>query len=356
MKKSLILFAAGALALSACTSEEIVDNGVRGNAIGFEHVINKQSRATDEVSGDLTTSSLDNIYVYAYYTASNLNATPVQVFDGTEVMKIGGQWKYENTRYWVPGAKYYFYAYSCADIELNNKYGTPTLDLVNDPYRSLRFTGFICDKNHQHDLIYASNEGIIGHGPGESVNEPVQFTFSHLLTKVNAVFTSDFDSDYDLIVSNVKIVNIRNVGDYTPVNPESGEEYKWDNVNRNMTNPEVMLNMSKSVANKGGDGKAYAEAVTSAAYVIPYNYSNGDVQLCFTIQLRDTQSNEVIMSRNLKGSWSPNWKLGYSYTYKIKITGTAANLEEITFGDMNVEGFTGDNNSSTDVNITFSMN
>ena len=357
MKKSLILFAAGALALSACTSEEIVDEGVRGNAIGFEHVINKQSRATDEVSGDLTNTTLDNIYVYAYYTAANLNATPVQVFYGTEVMKIDGKWQYENTRYWVPGAKYYFYAYSCADIELNNKYGTPTLDLVNDPYRTLRFTGYIADKDHQHDLIAASNEGLIGVAPGEGVNQPVQFSFKHLLTKINAVFTSDFDPNYEVIVSNVKVVNVRNQGNYTPVNPESGEEYKWDEVIRNKTNPEVLLAMTSSkTACKGDADTPYKEAVTGTAYVLPYNYSLGDVQLTFTIDVRDLESGDIIMSRNLKGTWSPNWKLGYSYTYKIKVSGTAANLEEIKFGDMNVEGFTGDNSSSTDVNITFSVN
>lgn len=353
MKKHLFPLAFCALAVVSCTSSDVLDEGIQTNAIGFESTLSKPSRAIDDpiVDGDLTNATLDNIFVYGYYTAANQSGTPVQVFDGTPIRKQGSNWVYDHTRYWVPEAKYYFYAYSCADIALNNTFGTPTLDLVNDPNRLLRFTGYVCDDHHQHDLIYAYSEGITGKKPieGGYANDPVHFDFKHVLTKVNAVFSSEFDSDYEVKITNIQIVNIRNQGDF---NPKANNEYLWDNVDRKEKNAKIVLaNSGDKVAIKGKQ-----TVTTGTSYVIPYNYSNGDVQLNFSIEVVDTKTHETVLSRNLTGSWSPNWKSGYSYTYNIKITGTAANLEEIRFGNMNVENWIGDNSTATDVNITFSAN
>ena len=360
MKKQLFPLALCALAVASCTSSDVIEEGIQTNAIGFENVIHKPSRAIDDgtIDGDLTPATLDNVYVYGYYTATNQAGTPVQVFDGTALRKQGSGWTYDHPRYWVPGAKYYFYAYSCADIALNNTYGTPTLDLINDPARVLRFTGYICDDHHQHDLIYAFNEGITGNAPvaGGYANDPVNFKFNHILTKINAVFSSDFDSSYNVEISNIKVVNIRNQGNY---NPKSSNEYGWESVDRNTsyaaglaTSPQVLLGINgNNIAVKGSK-----TVTTRSAYVIPYNYQLGDVQLTFRIVVKDAKTGEEVLSRNLSGSWSPNWKKGYSYTYNIKITGTAANLEEIRFGDMNIDGWVGDNSSATDVDITFSAN
>lgn len=360
MKKILFSCIVGALTLTGCSSTDVVDVSVQSNAIGFDGMLNKPTRAVDDgtVDGDLTSATLDNIYVYGYYTAPNQTGTPVRVFDGTAVRKSGVNWTYDNLRYWVPGAKYYFYAYSCADIALNNIYGVPTLDLVNDASRVLKFSGYICDDHHNHDLIYAFNEGMIGKAPvsGGLANDKVSFNFKHILTKVNAQFTSDLDANYNVVISDVKIVNIRNQGNY---NPKSNNDYKWESVERNSNyasslpaSPEVSLPFSGSnVACKGT-----SSVKTTSKYVIPYNYQLGDVQLTFKIVVKDKNTGADVFTRSLSGSWSPNWKSGYSYTYNIKITGTAANLEEIRFGDMNVDGWTGDNSSATDVDINFSVN
>lgn len=359
MKKSSFLLALGAMALTACTSTDVIEEGVQSNAIGFQNVISRPSRAVDDghIDGDLTGANLDKIFVYGYYTNPDQGAKPILVFGGTEVSKAadGSSWSYDNIRYWVPDARYYFYAYSCADIQLNHTYGTPTLDLINDDDRVLKFTGFICDSRHQHDLIYAFNEGRVGQKPqaGASVNSVVDFKFKHILTKINAMFDSDFDPNYNVKISNVKIRNFRNVGNYSPKNG-------WTNVVRSNEMaggettpvPEMELKMgSSNIASKGTK-----TAVSQNVYVLPYNYVNGDVVLQFNIEVTDKRTGEIALSRTLTGTWSPNWVTGYSYTYRIKITGTSANLEEIRFGNMNVDGWTGDNSSSTDVEITFSAN
>lgn len=346
MKKAIFATLLGVLTLSGCTSSEIDEESVQANAIGFESVVKKPTRGVDDtaVSGDLTTQNLDEIYVYGYYTPQNNATNYIQVFYEEQVVKSGDAWTYNNTRYWVPGAKYNFYAYSCGDIRLKNEKGTPSLDFVNDQYRVLRITNYVCDDTHQHDLIYAYREGIEGKKAGEG-NTRVSFDFNHILTKISAEFVSEFDKDYDVYVSNVRLQNIRNQGAY---DPKANDNYQWKDVIRKEENAIVSLSVpenSKAVA--GG-----TSIKTASAYVIPYNYSNGDVQLLFDVVVK--KGNEQVLSRHMKGSWSPNWTIGYNYNYRIKITGTTANLDKIEFSNMNVNGWAG--TGVTDVNLTFTVN
>ncbi|MDE7085120.1 MAG: fimbrillin family protein [Prevotella sp.] len=346
MKKAIFATLLGVLTLSGCTSSEIDEESVQANAIGFENVVKKPTRGVDDtsVSGDLTTQNLDEIYVYGYYTPQNNATNYIQVFYEEKVAKANNVWTYANTRYWIPDAKYNFYAYSCGDIKLKNEKGTPTLDLINDQYRVLRITNYVCDDSHQHDLIYAFNEGLIGKKVGEG-NERVKFDFNHILTKISAEFVSEFDKDYDVYVSNVRLQNIRNIGSY---DPKANDNYKWIGVERKESNATVSLSVpegSKAVA--GG-----TSVKTSSGYVIPYFYSNGDVQLLFDVVVK--KGNEQVLSRHMSGSWSPNWTIGYNYNYRIRITGTTANLDKIEFSNMNVNGWAG--TGVTDVNITFTVN
>lgn len=347
MKKELFLTILGILTFSGCTSSDVLEESIQTDAIGFENVVRKPTRAggvnDNSVSGDLTSANLDEIYVYGYYTPENNNTNYIQIFYEQLVAKSDGVWTYNNTRYWVPDAKYNFYAYSCGDIKLKNEKGTPSLDLINDKDRVLRITDYICDETHQHDLIYAFKEGIIGKKAGAG-NSKVGFDFKHILTKISAEFVSDFDSSYDIYISDVKVQNIRNKGAYDPTIKDS---YCWKDVNRTKEN--VTVNLSVPTNSKAS---GLSTIKTGSAYVIPYNYSNGDVQLLFDVVVK--KGDQQIMSRHMKGSWSPNWTIGYNYNYRIRITGTAASLDKIEFANMNVSEWAG--TGVTDVDITFSVN
>lgn len=64
MKRSIFYFALSALALTACTSEDVKNDDVaKRSAIGFENVANKFSRVED-----LTNVSLSQFNVFGYYT------------------------------------------------------------------------------------------------------------------------------------------------------------------------------------------------------------------------------------------------------------------------------------------------
>ncbi|MDE6338707.1 MAG: fimbrillin family protein, partial [Muribaculaceae bacterium] len=286
MKKQFFYLALGATALSACTSEEVVDVSQRqGNTIGFETAVMKPSRA-DAQLGDLTVENLDKFMVYGFYTKDGQSANPIQVFGGDAVTKQNGSWTYSGTRFWVPDATYSFFAYSCADVALDNNYGTVGLDLnATGADRQLIITNYRSDAFHNHDLIYAQNKEIKALAKTEANANPnpnVSFKFSHILTKIDAVFTSEFSSDYDIVIKDVRIVNFRNIGTFS-------QTKGWGNTPERDFRLESNISMRMEFPTADGVGVANASQTTNSKpktgyrYVIPYKYNFTDVQLNFTI-------------------------------------------------------------------------
>ncbi len=368
MKKTIFSLALGALALTACTSEEVLNEGVQSNAIGFESAIKKQTRAdasvgSGAISGDLTLKNLDKFCVYGFYTRENQTANPIQVFGGDAVVKpAGGKWQYSSTRYWVPDATYSFFAYSCGDVALDNNYGTVGLDLnATGADRQLIISNYRADALHQHDLIYAQQKDIKALPKTESNPTPnanVIFTFEHVLTKIDAIFTSDFSSDYDIVIKDVKIINFRNVGSFAKTKGWGTTPERVFAKNENTISMQMAFNTADGAGVANSKQTPEQKPKTNAYYVLPYTYMTTDVQLTFTIELykgpTHTQEN-LVLSRNMEGHWAPNWEQGYYYTYNISLTGTVANLQPIVFevaqsmNDWKV-------GSSTATDITFSAN
>lgn len=343
MAKRLFYLAVGVLALTACTSEDVVEDVVASrNLIKFENVVNKPSRA-----GDLTTINLSQFNVFGFYTMPGNAVVANEVFDDVTVTRQDdGKWKYTgDDRYWVKDAKYYFYAYSCGSVtKLSTDYGKFSMNMesgLTAADRSLMINNYVCDNTHQHDLIYASNTGatetdkfagIVGK---DASNDPVGFQFKHLLSKVKARFTSKFSSEYKVVVRNVSIRNIRNVGTY---NSASG----WTKVERKEgEQPFVyLLNTSDASINpiefkneKDTHGnQVYAE--TNTAYVLPYRYSGDEeantfVNIYFELDLY--YGTDKVMTKILTGKFNPTWIEGYSYIYNVEVSGSTTGMEVITF-------------------------
>lgn len=365
MKKILSLLAVGAFAFTACTSDEVIDESfAQTNAIGFSSTVKKASRATD-----LTSANLNKFQVHAYYTKAGLTGNPVNVFNGEEVSLSGDTWGYTNTRYWVPDATYYFYAYSCGNQAITTANGEPSMiidseDAIDINSRALNILNYKCDNSHQHDLIFASKEGYLGldkSGTATPANDKVGFNFNHILAKVNAVFTSEFAPGYDIVISNVRISNIHDEGNY---NPKEGEDLFADNetktgvweTKRSANDKYVALTVPatpNNIASADDDATKVKKVTTATAFVLPHKYSDAAASITFKIEVK--QGDDVFLSRNMSGTWKPEWKIGYSYTYNIAITGTVANLEPIVFEtkeSMNVEDFV----EGSTPNITFSAN
>lgn len=348
MKQHLFSLAVGLMTLTACTSEEVTDvSPTQGNAIGFENVVNKNTRAVD---GDLSSLNFDTFMVYGYYTKEGMT-TPIQIFNGVHVAKVKNsttslnEWVYNGKRYWVPKCTYYFYAYSCADVELAKGMGNPVLTLTNEASvdgRALAILGYKCDGTHQHDLVCAESEGIVGK---ESGNPDVAFAFGHALCKVKAVFTTDFPDGYTVKISNVKISEFYNIADY---NAGTGN---WSNFQM-LEKPSINLTIDENkntMTNKQG-----SNVETSEVFVIPNIYPDNDyTKLHFTVDV--TKDGATILNRSITAAWAPKWEKGRIYKYNINITGSSAGIEPIVFSSSQALDNANAWDTSTQVNMIFGV-
>ncbi|MDE5567091.1 MAG: fimbrillin family protein [Muribaculaceae bacterium] len=345
MKKSFLFLAVCAAALTACTSEEVIEEGVQSNAIGFQQIVNKPSRGLD------AENPLTAFYVFGYYTTAEYPTEPVTIFSGDKVTKTGendgkGVWGYDNARYWVPDATYKFFAYSCENNNgpLNEEAANGTAGMTHDAngYPTVKIAEYICNNDHQHDLVFAVKENVVGK---EKDNAAVALTFSHLLTKLKVKFVSKFPNDYKLKISNVQISNIYTKATYSlaySATAQSGNAtWTTSGETEYALNVKDGSNMvaSAEIPAVGETPKVDAvNAETAEAYVIPHKYTTTNVQVSFKVDF--VNGDNVMMSRVFTGSWTPDWQAGYSYLYTINVTGSAASLEKIEFGDPTVGDWT----------------
>ncbi len=331
MKKHFFWLVLGASALTACTSSDVVEEGPQSNAIRFENVINKNSRT--EVTGDLTMNALDHFQVFGYYT---LNGTVMNVFNGVAVNRdladSNSAWDYTDTRYWMPDASYFFYAYSCAGLALSDTHvnGTPVFNYndidseeeLQKTKRGLKLVNYRCNADHQHDLICAVNEGYVARISG---NTAVTLTFKHALSKISAEFVNDLPKGYQMSVSDVEFSNFYSLGSYDLRLNE------WSSLgNDNLTDEKISVEVPQNnVANSTNDANSGTSVASSSAFFIPAKYTDKNLNIAFTLSL--TQDGKKLLDRRLVGSWQPEWVPGYGYKYVIHITGDVLNLEAIAF-------------------------
>lgn len=367
-----MLIAVGALALTACTSEDVLDDVAKTsrNAIQFEYAINKSSRAEE-----LTNTNLTEFRVFGFFTPAEDNLHAHNVFYNTPVTKdkVSGNWTYpaDSVRYWVPGNEYYFYAYSCGTVaELNTDpdtgFGKFTVDMDDNTgegklasARELVINNYHCDYKHQHDLIfaYANQTGVEGN------NDPVSFEFKHILSKLQARFTTSFSPEYTVVIKDVQIRNIYNQADFknsvgwtefardpetsTPVVyllDTNGDSYpKGDNGKPTKTDQELKVsNIKKEKHDAEGTKYEEQESVDSEiAFVIPNKYQTANVGFSFTIDLKYGDV-YVFQNKQLSATLSPDWKKGCSYLYSIDINPDDLKMGTISFIVKSFDGWSTD--------------
>ncbi len=357
MKSKIFYFAVGALALSACTSENVLEDVAKEqNVISFQNVVNKTNRAED-----ITADNLKQFNVFGFYVNPSDNFSAYEIFDDVLVKRDGLDWSYEESlgelRYWLSGNKYYFYAYNCGNAEkLSNEFGTFSLDMDNTKEltakeRVLIINNYRCDHAHQHDLIYASNVGgsnYEGIQALESGNAEVALQFRHILSKVNARFTSKFPTEYKVFIKNVSLQNIRNRGNYHPVTG-------WQEVKRVGEMPYINLSTAAtdedgkatniSIVNGVDDKNRQLAATTDTGFVIPWGYQGDgstaegeDNKVYLTFDIEVTNQGKTVLTRSLKAILNPTWLAGYFYTYNIELSGSSTNMDAIVFTTATDEG------------------
>lgn len=329
MKKiSTLLLSAGVLAMTGCTSSEILEEGapeLRG-AISFGTTnVSKPSRADNSINNSLFT----DFYVFGTYQPTT-SSQPVTVFNNEQVHKAENKWTYDgSSRYWVPGKSYDFYAYSCGNsgYNVNNatNYVTPNLSV-----RVLNLANVIADQTHQHDLLFAKKTNQVRgteEGGTTGTVSPVDLQFKHIFTRLKFTFTSELpDAKYKMTISNVRVSGMYNTGFF------QGSDESWASTGVNAptkvpTNASNVPYIDLAV----GDGVVTSAGIAcDPIFVIPYVYSAADVALDFDMDI--TYNGEEVLGRHIRATWTPNWIKGQSLNNKINIDlKDATGLQPIEF-------------------------
>ena len=192
MKKIFVAMLALAAA-TACSNDELVS--VNQEAIGFDNAfINNSVRSVIDPSFTNTADGIfEDFAVYGFVTDENTGT----IFDCTKVSGSDGAWTYEGTQYWIEGATYNFYA-----VAPHSYLGTWVDNIANAKSLVL----YVQNNDGTKDILVAKANDIVGQSSGD--NDPVEFNFQHILSKVKFSFTNNYDATGSSIrVENIKITN-----------------------------------------------------------------------------------------------------------------------------------------------------
>ncbi|MCM1141425.1 MAG: fimbrillin family protein, partial [Muribaculum sp.] len=209
MKKLFFYVVAAAIALTSCSSEDVVEVNNNGNAIDFRVAMGPGANSRGL---ETTETNLKEFFVTAVYDVSHGN------YFADVLFSVGDKKFDSENRFMWPTEKLNFYAYS---------YGVPTTDDGWDSFADLyptkddlksvfgeitieygtqKFTGFTPneDISKQIDFVTATASGT---GTDEEKANGVGLTFNHALSQIQ-IQALENDPEYIYNIRGVKIVNV----------------------------------------------------------------------------------------------------------------------------------------------------
>ena len=277
MKKQFLTVAVAALALAGCSKNETVEVA-DSRAIGFESFVGKATRAVTDLNEG---TNFNKFFVYGSYENGD---SYVSVYDGEYVSNATGAWTNEKIQYWVANKAYKFAAYSngnetVADVSFDDKTGSLTIPSYT-----------VGDK----DLIAVNNVEQTG---AESGNTAVPLVFKHLLSKVKFTFSTTYNDDLTVTVSNLKFTAVNEGtwnGTWTPT--EATGEKSYDDV----------------VVTSAG-------VASEECYVLPQ--ATTTLVASFTVTVTDAGGNKIAEKNftDVKLDAGAAWAPGFAYNYSAVI-------------------------------------
>ena len=233
MKKFFIMLAA-AVTIVSCAKEETLSFD-KGEAIQFGNAfIDNATRAAKDPSYGENGAKLEEFKVWGNVSGGN---GLVSIFSGDSVTgEVGTSniWHCGVKQYWIKDALYNFAAL------VNAPTAEGAIDLTD--YLPTKVNGFVA--NGSTDLLYArSAENIKGKASG---NGPVNFTFSHLLSKVKftVINKSKAAAEYSFKVNGITITGNKK-GDVTLATKA------WDNLSESYDYEVKEIVVDKNTDNAG---------------------------------------------------------------------------------------------------------
>lgn len=247
------------------------------------------------------------------------------VFDGREVTKTASGCTYTGTEYWVPGKTYNFHAVYPAELPAE-----ATLTVAGDGTVSVRDFDCSATGDAAVDLMTASAPNIEADKIIASQN-PVELTFSHLLSHISFVFDNQL-TGYVAEVTDISF-SIQVKGNYI-----STEASPWTNLIPGAITlyPAADPEADPLTVEKG------SSVTSDPALVIPQG--NRGVNVTFTVTIREI-INEATGSTTMtvvKRFTSPlattdgEWKMGQRYEYKATLTDELMEMDDLTQITLNV--------------------
>lgn len=302
MKKLFVMTLAVA-ALASCSKVEPIEPGYK-SAIGFgKSFIDNTTKAAQ--LGELNKTALKDFAVWA-------NESGAAILTNEEVSLSGSEWGYTNTRFWHPSNSYEFYAiapYEAAEVGLTDN--VPT---------TITYTLADGDIEDQVDLLYATQTAsTIAPSVAPAT---VDFTFNHLLSKVQFTFTNAHValSNYYVKINDVTITaknkSTLTIGGNWAVAGDAGDAIlKFDTFN--------------------GDA-AFAPQATGVSDVQSLLIPNTDVTIAGTAEIYVGDEVQLVETRPFAATIpAATFKSGYFYNITADITSENA----IIFSVDDVDGW-----------------
>lgn len=192
--KKIFYAVVAVVAMASCSKDEVIE--LNREQIGFGNVFVDNATRADYSDG---VQKLTKFNVYGIVTGT---AGTVNIFAGIPVTGSVGPnvWSYEAqyAQYWIPDADYDFAAVVDAD-----GVGTSTSAATIGMPTTLTSTA---DNNGvRNDLLYA--EGHVENA--KATQDPVNFTFNHLLSKVHFTVTSNAQGGYYHTVTGISVSSFK---------------------------------------------------------------------------------------------------------------------------------------------------
>ena len=194
--KKLLLAVVAVVGLTACFNEEVV-RVQDSTAINFEaNWVEHATRADKATDPSITTNTITGFDVWGF-----MDQPDGVVFDREEVSgSTESGFSYTNTQYWAAGHDYYFAALAPAQSK------NVTIDTTYANQLGLGVVNFT-NVDGTEDLLYSAVGPVAAPALGES--KVVEFTFSHLLSKIKFTFKNGFSNENAYLdVKNIRINDV----------------------------------------------------------------------------------------------------------------------------------------------------
>lgn len=325
MKKSLFIMALGAIALTSCSQDEVLE--VKQDAIAFTAFTENASRA-DNVDG----SALPNDF--AFNVCAYETGTKAPYFMNIKASEDGqgggvGNYRLASTYYW-PINNLDFYSVYPSTIQLSE---------INAGNASAKIATYTCSNegnpivNHNEDLLYS-----VSMNTAKGSNGIANINFRHALSMLAFQAKSLTSYDLDVTISKIEIVNVAKTGSYalpneTTVNNDNGEgdRGEWTIAADTYTNT-YSFDINDIVV----DASVASEAAVASGdtyFALPQTLVTGKATKTDNTYFKlycDIARNGVAIRENTTPVYIPivgTWNEGMKYTYTFEF-GQGAGYEE----------------------------